>query len=254
MLNGLYTATSGMLALNRKIEIISNNLANINTTSYKREDAVFTNYLYKDERNPQGLIRQSEYNKTINNTVSLHSVFTDFESGNLMHTGNKLDLALETKNTFFAVETPFGIRFTRDGHFTLDKDRRLVNKDGFPVLSRNYENNEGIILPDGDITITEKGEILVNGAIVDQLFIAEVDDPSKMQKMGRNLYAAIGFVPDESESPVVKQGFLEGSNVNPVKEMVAIIDAMRGFETYQKVIQTIDEINSRTSNDIGRLA
>lgn len=254
MLNGLYTATSGMLAQNRKLEIISNNLANINTTSYKREDAIFRDYLYHDKRTPQNIIKASEYNKTINNTVSLDSIYTDFSPGNLRQTGNRFDLALENKNTFFAVETPFGIRFTRDGHFTLDKDRRLVNQDGFPVLSRNFENNEGIILPDGEVTITENGEIMVDGVILDQLFIAEVDDPSKMQKMGRNLYAAIGFLPDESTNPGVRQGYLEGSNVNPVKEMVSMIESMRGFETYQKVIQTIDEINSKSSNDIGRLA
>ncbi|MGA1847557.1 flagellar basal-body rod protein FlgF [Deferribacter abyssi] len=254
MLNGLYVATSGLLAQSKKMEVISNNLANINTTSYKRDDTVFSNYLFDDKRVPQDFIKSTEYNKTINNTVKLDSLYTDFSAGNLRQTGNRFDLALENKNVFFAVDTPFGIRFTRDGHFTLDQNRRLVTQDGFPVLSRNYENNNGIVIPEGDVTITPNGEIVVNGIVMDQLFLAQVENPSSLQKIGRNLYAAIGFMPDESEDPRVRQGFLEESNVNPIKEMVSMIETMRGFETYQKVVQTIDEINSKTSNDIGRLA
>jgi flagellar basal-body rod protein FlgG len=238
------------------MDIISNNLANVITGGYKKDRPAFTEYIPENkEQYPQDIIRNSKYNKTINASVKLDTVSTDFSMGNYKQTGNKLDFAIGNENVFFAVDTPFGIRFTRDGHFSLNEKHEVVTQDGFKVLSGTLQSISGItIQPEDEVTITEKGDIVVNGNKQNTIFLGEFKDLENLQKVGRNLYAAIGTEPKISENPNLKQGFLEMSNVNAVEEMVKMLEASRGYETYQKVIQTIDELNSKASNEIGRLA
>jgi len=117
MLNGLYVATSGLVAQENRVNLISNNLSNINTTGYKKDKSVFTMYLPQDKRYPQNIIRDTVYNKSINSVVRLDDIYSDFQIGTLKETGNTFDLALENENAFFVLDTPFGLRFTRDGNF-----------------------------------------------------------------------------------------------------------------------------------------
>ena len=256
MLNALYVATGGMLMQTSRMDLISENLANVTTAGYKKDRPAFTSYLPQDSQPyPQNFIRQSLYNKTINASVKLDEVKTDFSEGSIHQTGKHLDFAIGKKNVFFAVATPFGVRFTRDGNFTLNENKELVTQDGFKVLSSNLDSINGInINPEDEVYVTEDGEIMVNGNLETSIFLGEFKNPNILQKIGRNLYAAIGEMPEAAESPRLKQGFIEGSNVNAVQEMVKMIDASRAFETYQKVIQSIDEINSKSANEIGRLA
>jgi len=255
MLNGLYVATSGLVAQESRVNTISNNLANINTTGFKKDRPVFSMYMPGDKRWPQSIIKSTVYNKSINSVVKLDDIYSDFSSGSLRETENKLDVALKNKDAFFAVETPFGIRFTRDGHFSLNSDGELVTKDGFHVLSSDYQNNPVITIPQGEeLFITENGEILLDDLLQNQLYIVEFPEKHNLQKTGRNLYQAVEMLPVASANPMVSQGYLETSNINPVEEMVKMIDALRSFETYQKVIQTLDGVNEIASNQIGRMA
>lgn len=254
MLNGLYVAASGMLQMEKKLDILSNNLSNINTVGYKMDTPTFENYLRKEKTYPQDIIRESKYNRTINAVSRLSQVLTDFSSGNIRQTGEPFDLALSNPDAFFAVDTPFGIKFTKAGNFKIDNDGYLVTQEGFRVLSRNVENNEGIRIPNGDVSILGNGQITVNGVVVDNLYIVEFEDKSKLQKTGNNLFTAINMLPEESENPGLMQGYLEGSNINPVREMVNMISTHRAFETYQRVIRTMDTLNEKAANELGKIA
>lgn len=255
MLNGLYVATSGLVAQENRVNLISNNLANINTTGYKKDKSVFTMYLPQDKRYPQSIIRDTVYNKSINSVVRLDDIYSDFQIGTLKETTNPYDLALENENAFFALDTPFGIRFTRDGNFSINQDGVLVNKDGFKVLPRNYTDNPEIRIPrDANVAFTEDGDILINNLLQNQLYIVSFNDLHNLQKVGRNMYQAKDMLPQAEENPGLKQGFLETSNINPVSEMVQMIEALRSFESYQKSIQILDGINDVASNRLGRIA
>ncbi len=136
MQNGLYVATSGLLMQEKRVEVISNNISNINTNGFKKELAVFSDYRPVDKRYPQNWIQKTLYNRTINSSVKLDDNPTDFEMGHLKLTENKFDLALQDPSCFFAVETPWGMRYTRDGEFTLNSDGELVTNQGFNLVDR----------------------------------------------------------------------------------------------------------------------
>ena len=255
MLNGLYVATSGLVAQENRVNLISNNLSNINTTGYKKDKSVFTMYLPQDKRYPQNIIRDTVYNKSINSVVRLDDIYFDFQIGTLKETGNTFDLALENENAFFVLDTPFGLRFTRDGNFSINQDGVLVNKDGFRVLPVNYTENQEIQIPrDAQVTFSENGEILIDNLLQNQLYIVTFNDLHNLQKVGRNMYQAKEMLPEEVNNPGLKQGFLETSNINPVSEMVEMIEALRSFESYQKAIQLLDGVNDLASNRLGRIA
>jgi len=255
MHNGLYNATSGLLMQEQRMNSIAQNLANINTSGYKKEVPVFTLHQPQPGEHPNEYIRSTDYNKAMNSTVLIADKKNDFSIGYLKGTGRKLDLALEKPNAFFAIDTPFGIRFTRAGHFTVNENNELVTQEGYKVLSTVDGNPEPVVMPpadEGTFIFTENGEILQDGAVVTQIGIAEFEDLTKLQKVGSNLYAAVDTVPDVSLNPGVMSGYLEGSNVNPIQEMVRMVEASRGFQTYQKVIQTMDELNDKAINQVGR--
>jgi len=251
MLNGLYVAASGMMMQEKIVNNVANNLANVHTNGYKKDGFTFRNYIAKAKEYPEDIIRGSLYNQTINRTVQLDKNYLDLSLGDVHQTGNKFDLALGNKDAFFVVDTPFGIRYTRDGAFTLNSNNELVNSSGYKLLSTN---NQPIVINGRDVVFLSSGEIMVDGVQVDSLNIASFDDLERLQKVGRNLFAAIDTLPNEVVDPVLMQGYLEKSNVNAVSEMVKMIEANRGFETYQKVIQTIDQLNDKASNEIGRIA
>ena len=255
MLNGLYVATSGLVAQENRVNLISNNLANINTNGYKKDKPVFTMYLPQDKRYPQNIIRDTVYNKSINSVVRLDDIYSDFQLGTIKETGNTFDLALENENAFFVLDTPFGIRFTRDGNFTINKDGFLVNQDGYRVLPSNYTDNPEIQIPrDAKVTFAENGEILIDNLLQNQLYIVNFNNLNNLQKMGNNMFQASDMLPQTENNPGLKQGFLETSNINPVNEMVQMIEALRSFESYQKSIQILDGINDVASNRLGRIA
>lgn len=252
MQNGLYVATSGLLMQEERLNVISNNLANVNTTGFKKELALFSDYRPVDKRFPQNYIQKSYYNRTINSSVKLDDITTDFVHGPFKSTDNTFDLAIEDENNFFTVETPFGVRFTKDGSFTLNSQGELVTHDGFNVLDTA---GNPIIIPQGaqSVEFLRDGNILIDGAQVATLSVARFEDLEYLQKIGRNLYAAVDTLPQVPDFAGVRQGFLEMSNVEPVMEMVRMIEALRGFEMYQKAVHTYDSMNEKAANDIARI-
>jgi flagellar basal-body rod protein FlgG len=251
MENGLYVATSGLLMQEARMVAISNNLANVNTVGFKRDLTVFSEYRNPDRRIPQNWIQKTSYNKTINAAVKLDENTNNQSVGPLKGTNNTFDLALEEENSFFAIDTPWGLRFTRNGEFTLNDAGELVTQDGFNVLDTTGAN---ITVPNDEEKpiITKDGVLYIGGVQITQIDVAYFSEPEKLQKVGRNLYAAVGVLPEEPPRGVVRQGYLEMSNVSPVLEMMRMIDAMRGFEMYQKMVQTYDGLNDKTANEIAR--
>lgn len=255
MVNGLYVTTSGLLMQQSRLDTISNNLANMNTNAFKKDMAIFSVYRPKDDRYPQNYIRESHYNKTINTAVMLDDIVTNHTQGQVKPTNNKFDFALTKQNAFFAIDTPWGIRYTRDGSFTRNADGDLVTQDGYPVMSRNAEGTANINVPQNmQFETDEEGTIYLNGVPGNQLLIVEFENLENLQKVGRNQYAAVDMEPIELDNAGLMQGFVEGSNVNPISEMVQMIEASRGYEMYSKAVQTFDEIESQAASKISNQA
>jgi flagellar basal-body rod protein FlgG len=179
---------------------------------------------------------------------TLDRVTTDFAPGALRPTGGPLDLAIDGDG-FFIVETPAGARYTRDGHFVLDSEGRVVTTDGHPVVG----SGGAITLPVGMVAVDSDGRISVDGAAVDVVRVVEVSDPTRLRKVGNNLFEGGG----QTETAVagrIQPGALEASNVNPVVEMAAMIEVMRLYEAAQRAMQTTDAVVAKAVNEVGKTA
>ena len=225
----------GLSSQTFKNDLVSNNLANINTTGYKR-DVMFTDML--------DVIDTNNDNK---------NVVTEFSQGTMKETGNPLDIAFSGKG-FFVIENNGDEYYTRDGHFTVNSLGNLTTAEGFYVMGQG-----GIInlstdgSKAGDFEISKLGEIFVNNEYIDMLKIVDFEDYTQLSKEGINLFSANdNLKPYESEMYMVFQRHLEGSNVNSVDEMVELISLQRNFESTQKAVRTLDEALGKAANDIGR--
>lgn len=225
MISGIYTLIDGALVHQLRLETISNNLANLNTNAFRKDIISF------------------------NQALSMNYVsVTDFTPGPVRYTGNDLDVALEGQG-FFKVQTPKGIRYTRDGAFTLNARGVLVTRSGDAVLGENGP----ITISGGKMTITNDGQVVVDGTPADKLMLVEFKQPQFLRKEGSSYYFHQGAESEvlAAQETGVKQSYLEGSNVNPTAEMIRMLEAFRSFESAQKAIQTIDEMTSKMINDQG---
>ena len=215
----------GGLRQERKLEAVSNHLANADTAGFKKDIISF----------------DKEFRARMN---------TDLTQGSLKKTGNELDLALRDEG-FFKIDTAAGIRYTRNGNFTLDGNGVLVDNAGNLVLGQG-----GAIVVDGkNFYINKSGEIRIDGTLTDKLDIITFENLTMLQKEGANNYVYKGDTRDETEplNIAIEQGAIEGSNVEVVEEMVSMIDHHRMYQIYQKMMITFDEIDGKAINDVGML-
>ena len=251
MSGSIYMAASGAYYCEQKLDILSNNLANINSTGFKEEKP----YFRVTEPPPEVAESLLENNISAEDpTAPLWQVLesqTVFTQGGLRATGSTLDLALDGKG-FFCIQTPEGVRYTRNGSFTRNDEGELTTHDGLPVLgdSGNIQIDGG-----GRISVDETGNVSVGGVAVGQLRIVAFDQPNQLQRLADGLFAPPELGAQESEPDNVKvhQGYLEQSNVEAVRTMTEIIDVLRSYESYQKVIQQIDETEAKAINDVGQV-
>ena len=246
MIKGIYTSEASMRPKMARMEVIANNLANINSTGFKK-DRVFFEMLQESGAASDG-------RNDLTGIVMRQSV--DLTPGSLQPTGNTFDLALEGSG-FFAVETPHGLRLTRNGHFHLAPDGSLVTAEGFRVQGENGD----LVVPNieklqqGSITVNEAGELLSDREPLARLKIVDVARPDQLRKDHESLFIP---APDQPTVTIphdqrhVRQGFLEESNVDGIEEMIAMIELSRSFETDQKIIQSQDATLDR-SMEIGRV-
>jgi flagellar basal-body rod protein FlgF len=256
LIRGLYTGASGMLAEMARTDVISNNIANVNTTGFKKDRGVFRAFPEMNihrihDPMPAGIdkvVDPRPFIGMMGTGVMLDEINTDFSQGALRTTSNPLDVAIRGEG-FFQVQTPDGIRYTRDGSFSLNGNGYVVTKDGHYVLGNNGPLQ---LLQDGNIVISEQGEVFVDEQFVDRLSIVTFAQTNQLQKQGDNLYIS-NAPPIQLQDPQIVQGALEGANLNTVTEMVDLISAFRAYEANQKVIQTHDATLDKAVNDVGRL-
>ena len=281
MLRGIYTGASGMQAQIHKMDALANNLANVDTTGYKKDTSVqkaFPQMLIRrmnDEvyKFPFGSIDTTPEVGKLGSGVELNEIYTQFDQGSLKETGNPFDIALDGKG-FFAVDTPTGERYTRNGTFMIDNNGLLVTKEGLPVQGENGNiylklNNfvidkQGRVYQNADFAdnperlVSMKENDWANLELVDTLKIVDFTRDRYLKKQGSSLWKET----DQSGSPKevalgsttkTIQGFLEKANVNPVTEMVAMISVNRAYEANQKVITTQDQMTDKLINQAVRV-
>ncbi|KXG76274.1 flagellar hook-basal body protein [Thermotalea metallivorans] len=357
MLRGLYTATSAMTTNNKKLDVVTNNIANINTTGYKKDlvvsetfpevlikkikgsaDMMITDFFQGVEVrqndnayevktkggffrtktlngisyekslnftvNPEGYLstyyRDQDGNidasagylvlgnrgpiyvgdgtleindrgqvlvngnivdnlvmmtppaviGTLNSGVRLDKIETNYEQGQLYETDNSLDFAIKGRG-FFQVETPEGIRYTRDGSFKLNGANELVTDEGFRV----FGTQGPIVIRGAHVTVSESGDIMVDGERVNRMNLINITNLKDLRKEGNNLYRMEEGMEAETEPfrGQILQGFLEGSNVDAVKEMIEMITLFRNYESNQRMIKAYDDTLQKTVNEIGKV-
>lgn len=248
MNGGMYSALTGNMVAQQRLEVLTNNLANINTAGFKRDRMVFSSVLATVKNPSQEAVSLTAAQAAP--ALSSASFATDYSAGPLKQTGNTLDLALEGDG-FFVVNTPQGRAFTRQGNFHLDANNKLVNADGYDVLA----NGGPVTIRGGKIVIDSKGGVFADGRQVGTLEIVDFPKPYPLQKAG-----SVQFVPDGtggSEQPAksvnIKQGYIEDSNVNPLVEMAQLIETYRYYESCVKAIQNFDNITGKAVNELGKL-
>ncbi|MBQ1917751.1 MAG: flagellar hook-basal body protein [Schwartzia sp.] len=265
MWRGLYTAATGMISEQNRTAVIANNLANANTTGYKRDRAI------DEEFNPM-LIRRINDTKKIAvtdfkefsldrrapvvGTLGLGSytaeIATDAAQGNMMTTGNPLDVAI-SGNGYFEVQTPQGIRYTRNGNFYRQQDGTIVTSLGQPVLDtrgRRIQIPQDVV----DVIIGSKGEIYGGGDQIAQLGFVEFNDRRAVLKQGDSLYFAQEGAQPRPATGEIYQGILERSNSNVVNEMVELINNHRVYEANSKAVTSQDTLLDHAVNEVGRVS
>lgn len=266
MVKGLYTAHTGMVNEMKRLDILANNLANADTTAYKKEGTTSRtfademSYRIKDSSNMNIPKKLGD----ITYGVHLGQVYTDYSTGNFKVTDNATDLAIEG-NGFFAVsftdkQGNTSVKYTRDGSFTVNKEGYLVTKDGDYVLNTTgamngdpSQNNYVRVDPNAKITINKLGYVIQNDQIVGTVGLVDVDNYDYLEKYGENLYNLLPGGNTIATDANVEQGTLETSNVNVVNEMVNMITIQRAYEAGQKVITSIDSTLDRAVNNVGKV-
>jgi flagellar basal-body rod protein FlgF len=279
-MKNIWVPLSGQVAQQRKVETIANNVANANTVGFKKDQLVFKEHLTaltkgvddidvpRKEFSPQDFYHTQGAENAM---VAVDGSFTVFEQGTLMPTNNPLDLGLQGEG-FLEVLTPTGVRFTRKGNLSLNRDGELVTDQGYRLLSAlnvpaetlrdpaslgSFPKPEDRVLKiptNAKVTIADDGEVLTKDGSVGRISVVEFRDRHALRKEGSSLY----ITPDEENiirtdiKTRVNQGFLEGSNVNAIEEMSELIKAHRHFESIQKAINAYDSISGKAANDIGK--
>jgi flagellar basal-body rod protein FlgG len=255
LVRGLYTAASGALVAQTQADVIANNLANVNTSGFKRTLMQVQSapqlgvYLVQNQPGTPGApVPSRTYVGALGTGAQVLDTPAVFEQGALQSTGNTLDVAIQG-NGFFTVHTPQGIRYTRDGQFARDAQGYLVTMDGARVMGRNGP----IVLQAGAVQISQNGDIRQNGGVADSLRIVQFRNLAAVRPEGDNRFADTGAgLPIADTQSTVNQGYLERSNANVVRSMVDLITAQRWFEANQKVIQTQDTANGYAIANVGR--
>ncbi len=246
MIRGLYTSAAGMTNALLKNNTTSNNLANINTNGYKKQVTVeksFSNTILHKINKDVKAIGQ------IGSGVGIDHIANDLSEGSYNETNNKLDFAIQGEG-FFVIQTPQGERYTRNGQFTLNDLGELVTQDGSLVRGEG-----GVIqIPEGDQVQIADNNIIVNGRVVDKIQLVDFANKSALVREGNNLFRRGSGVGNTfMANGTIQQGYLEGSNVNPIEEMAKMIENTRVYQADQKIIQAQNDTLGKAVNQVGRV-
>jgi flagellar basal-body rod protein FlgG len=245
MNSGMYSAVSGNISTMQRMDVITHNLANINTYGFKKDRMVFESVL-KDAKIPT----DAGGRVTDGPVIADFTIVTDFSPGSAKQTGNPLDISLDGDG-FFVINTPDGKAYTRQGNFQLDSANRIVTSEGYELQG----DGGPITIKGGKLEIDTKGAVFVDGQQVGTINVVDFPKPYNLQKIGSSLF--VPSDPSAGEQPAVdtrvKQGSIEESNVQTISEMVLLIENCRAYEQCVKTIQSYDQMASKAANDLGRV-
>lgn len=253
MIRGLYTSAWGMLTQANVMDVITNNLANANTTAYKKDGVVvkaFEQMLTQHIENTNNKVKSNPSIGNMSLGASVTEIYTDFSQGMIEKTDNPLDMMIQGPGFFTVLSEKDGqVRYTRDGSFTWSTEGYLVTKDGDLVLDENHNP-----ISFTDFKVDEQGNLLQSDQIIGKILITNFSNPNTLKKVGHNLYEASeasNF--DNNFKPHILQGVVERSNVSAVDEMINMISCMRAYETNSKAVKTHDELLAKTVNEVGKV-
>lgn len=245
MIRTIYQAAAGMMAQFARQLTLSTNLANIDTPGYKQDESTIRDFqqlfllrLGHGQASPVG---------TLSTAVRWDQPRIDTAQGALVETGRSLDLAI-AGTAFFAIQTPDGVEYTRDGRFQLDAQRRLVTADGYPVLGEQGP----LVLPPGDVWVEPDGTVLVGDQVIGRLLLVEFPPETQFERgRGNRLRTAAAGTP--SQTAGVSQGFLEAANVDLTKTLTDMLAATRSYQLAARTLQLADETLRLAVNSVGRV-
>ncbi|MCM3744156.1 flagellar hook-basal body protein [Sporosarcina luteola] len=276
MFRGFYTVGSGMIAQQRRTEMLANNIANANTPGFKAEQSSIRSFpeMFMSSLNAQRIPTQKGIQLKglspvgeLSTGVYMQETMPLFTQGTLRETGMTTDIALldgslpidpetgEQGAVFFRLENENGNElYTKNGNFTIDAAGYLTNPMGYYVLDTNGQR---IQLQNDDFSISDTGDIMQDGATVTRLGVSFAEQPGALLKQDNGLFASAANLPEAQNAAGVgysfQQGFLEGSNVDAAKSMTDMLAAYRAFEANQKILQAYDRSMEKAVNEIGRV-
>jgi flagellar basal-body rod protein FlgG len=259
MQRSLFIAATGMEAQRLNIDVISNNLANVNTTGFKKSRADFQELLYQGLKSAGASSAEGAELPTgiqVGLGVKPAAVQKMFQQGDFVSTGNSLDLVIEG-NGFFQITKPDGeIAYSRSGSFKIDSEGRIVTSDGYPLepsITIPSNTLQTTITPDGTVSVMQAGS--TTPVQIGQIELAQFINPGGLNALGKNLFIPTGASGEPTTGTAgsdglgtINQGFLEMSNVNIVEEMVNMIVSQRAYELNSRVVQTSDEMMQMANN------
>jgi flagellar basal-body rod protein FlgF len=242
--NSLLISLSHQIASYRSMDVIANNLANVSTPAYQREEPTFNEYVARvqpaeGQSGPQTI-----------SFVQDAGIVRDLSEGHMNTTEAPFDMAIHGKG-YFAVQTPNGERYTRNGHFTLDNSGQIVTSNGDPVQG---DGGAITITPDdGDVHIAQDGTVSGKNGQIGKIRVVDFANPRALVKEGASLYAADGQSPITADNFSLQSGMLETSNVEPVIEISHMIEVMRAYQATATMTQTQEDLMRQAIDKLGSL-
>lgn len=263
MIKGLYTGTMGMLVQWTNLDVVANNLANVDTSGYKKDETIFTpfdNILIHRLYDNYVMTKEGPRDRRpkvgpLGTGVAVQEIATLYSQGPIQKTDNKCDLAI-VQEGFFTIEGPNKkIFYTRNGTFTRDAEGYLVTQEGYKVLGlKGY-----IQLKQENFCVQENGKVIggdwASPQEIDLLKIVDFKEKRGLKKVGHSLFEATDYAgePQIMTQPEILQGYLEKSNVNPIEEMVKMIEIQRIYEINQRVVSSFDDTLRTAVTEVGRV-
>lgn len=251
MLRGLYTAATGMTVQRLKMDVLTNNIVNADTTGFKRDALVSSSFetVLLERLNDPGTVNSSREVGPYSFGTHIDQVVTDLSQGSMESTGLSTDLAV-SGDGFFAVETSAGERYTRCGSFHVNAEGYLTTADGYYVLGSRGRVRVG----SAEFNVDTQGNVTTSGAVLDTLRVVSFQRPGDLRKQGDSLYySTTGEIPSGAENCAVLQGYLESSNVDIASAIVDMMSVYRAYEASAKILTMTDETLGLAVNNLGRL-
>lgn len=249
MLTGMYTAVSAMLDLQTSQTVITNNMANVNTTGFKAEKVIYKTFddvLVQNNDNHVNGKGTNQQLGILNPGVKIDEIKTNYEQGNIIETGNKTDFAINGKGFFTVRDEEGNIFYTRNGAFNVNQQGYLVTSSGAQVLN---SNNEPIYIGASNITVDNNNNLILSSGVVHRFNIVDFDNYDGLEKVGENLYTGQGA--RATNEYKVQNMAKESSNVDIIQSTADLMANLRAFEANQKVVQVMDSILGKMASEIG---